>query len=175
MSLDKKVKPKINILFVCSGNTCRSPMAERIFAAYCKGKRCPYKPIVKSAGLFANDGDPMTSQAIDVLGLLGIDSSTPHQAKLLTVDVLQNADIIVCMTEGIKQQLLMSRSYEYASSDLKTRLVGCVKELTGEDVPDPYGRGLEAYGETARALTKMCQPLFEIMISFGDKNKSFLL
>ncbi len=172
---EKPKKPKINVLFICTGNTCRSPMAERIFAAYCKGKHVKYKPVVSSAGLYAASGDPMTLEAADVLSLLGVDVGSAHFSRPVTVDLLQNADIIVCMTKEHKDALLSSRAYEYASSDLRERIVGSVGELTGKDVPDPYGKGLEAYGETARALQEMCAPLFEVMVAFGDRNKSFLL
>ena len=85
------------IIFVCTGNTCRSPMAEALLKA-----RMPEgwrdKVDVSSAGIFAWDGEPASASAVDVLADMGIDLST-HRARHLTPEIVASADLLVVMTE----------------------------------------------------------------------------
>ncbi|MBQ7227043.1 MAG: low molecular weight protein arginine phosphatase [Clostridia bacterium] len=155
-------KEKINLLFVCTGNTCRSPMAEQMFADYLKRNKNSQLAEVSSAGIYADNGRPMTPEAAGVLAEMGL-TVKPHKSRLLTVDLIQNADVIVCMTENHRTALTHTFTYEAAMSDGKTRVVGTVKELIGEDLNDPFGQGVEAYRVTANALTKMLEPLYKFI------------
>ncbi len=163
-------KEKVNVLFVCTGNTCRSPMAEQIFIEWLRSKKYSGIADVSSAGIYANDGMSMTPEAARALMDTGL-TVRPHKSRSLTVDLLQNADIIVCMTEGHRRALLSSPSYAFASSDGIFRIIGTVEELTGEEVPDPFGCGMEAYNRTAEILTAMCEPLYDAIVKFADEHK----
>lgn len=168
--MNEEKKGKVNLIFVCTGNTCRSPMAEQLFADYVRANKCASIVDISGAGMAADNGRPMTPEAAGVLAEMGL-TVKPHRSRLLTVDLIQNADIIVCMTEEHRRALLASPTYAFADSDGGYRIVGTVAELTGEEVVDPYGRGVEAYRAAAEALKKMCPPLLDVVKRFRDEHK----
>src|SRR5204863_8422307 len=84
------------ILFVCSGNVCRSPMAEGIFRRAVQGRGI-YR--VLSAGLGAIDGQPPSHYAVQAVKELGIDISN-QRSRMLTADLVQEADYIFGMTHS---------------------------------------------------------------------------
>ncbi len=145
-------------------------MAEQIFQDWLKRNKYSGVADVSSAGLYANDGSGMTGEACAALTELGM-TVRPHKSRLLTIDIVQNADIIVCMTEQHRNVLLSSNTYAFASGDGQYRIIGTVGELTGEDVPDPYGRGAEEYKRTAEKLTAMCEPLYRQVVKFAEEHK----
>jgi protein-tyrosine-phosphatase len=115
----------MRVLFVCTGNTCRSPFAAAV--ARREGHRD-----VESAGLAAYAGDEPPDDAIAVARELGVDLST-HHARSLTEDMLEEADVIVGMTADQVSAL------DARGGRGKTRLLG------EADVDDPIGRGPDAY------------------------------
>ena len=112
----------MNILFVCTGNTCRSPMAQALLEA---------KKIdgikVKSAGLFAN-GEPISQGSLNALGELGIDYSH-HISHQITADDIDWADRIYCLSPS---HLAMLESTGKAF-------------LLGKGISDPFGGDSEIY------------------------------
>ncbi|WP_221567309.1 low molecular weight protein arginine phosphatase [Alkalihalobacillus sp. TS-13] len=89
----------MNILFVCTGNTCRSPMAEALLRHYSKGKI-----EVQSAGIYAAYGSPASLQSIEVLKDEGILYN--HKSQPLTEDLVEWADLILTMTTQHKQAII---------------------------------------------------------------------
>ncbi len=157
MAKRQTVKKK-NVIFVCTGNTCRSPMAENIFKSYLGKKRKLSRYNVSSAGLGVNSGDSMTDNAISALKMLKITVRKKHAAHLLTVDEAKNADLIVCMTASHKFTLR-----EFGD---KVKTVG---EITGaHDVPDPYGGDLNEYLKTAEYLMYACDDILTVAESIGN-------
>lgn len=150
---EKEKKPrtkKINVLFVCTGNTCRSAMACYIFRYFLQKKRKLSLYTVSSAGIAAENGAPMSENAQAALALLGVPVKKPHKAQQLTVAAARKADLIVCMTERHKQAL-----GSFASKALS------VAALTGGgDVPDPYGGDLQTYLKTANYLTYAAEDVY---------------
>src|SRR5262245_4123295 len=84
------------VLFVCTGNVCRSPMAEGIFRKTVE-KRGNYR--VVSAGLGAMEGQPPSPYAVQAVKELGIDISM-QRSRMLTADLVEEADYIFGMTHN---------------------------------------------------------------------------
>ncbi len=115
----------MNIVFVCTGNTCRSPMAEY----YLKSKNLN-NINVSSRGF--SSGEPANPNSIAVMQEFGIDIST-HISQSITVNDVKSADAIICMTESHKQ-LLMSIGGENAKI-----------LVLGNGIPDPFGYDIDTY------------------------------
>lgn len=115
----------MNIIFVCTGNTCRSPMAEH----YLKSKNLEGVNVI-SRGF--SGGEVANQNSIAVMGEIGIDISN-HISSRITADEVQNADAIICMTESHKE-LLMSFGLN------QNRIF----VLSG-GIPDPFGCNINTY------------------------------
>jgi len=134
-------KPTTTILFVCTGNVCRSPMAEylarRVFAGI-PGVQ------VASAGVAAVSGAPATPEAVTALREKGIDLST-HRSRPLSKELIDGADLIVVMT-GAHRDYIKGFSPETSG---KVRLLTEFSDPDAPvDVPDPIGQSLEGYRRT---------------------------
>lgn len=86
-----------NIVFVCSGNTCRSPMAEGLFRKYIEDNKIEGMS-VSSCGTSAMTGDPASINSVLALQKRGIDISN-HRARVINPEILLNGDLFVCMSE----------------------------------------------------------------------------
>ncbi len=122
-------------------------MAEAIFRQLVQSKEGE-DWLVSSAGLHAASGAPATSEAMTVLRELGLDISG-HSARLLTEELLEDADLILTMTAAHKQSI--KQQFPAAADRVFT-----VKEFAGEvsslDIADPYGQGITAYRSAAAEL-----------------------
>lgn len=157
-TVKKSAVRKKKVVFVCTGNTCRSPMAEYLFRYILGKKRKLSMCEVKSAGLGAQEGDPMTENAVAALKKLGVNIRKKHTAHMLTRDTAEKADLIVCMTA--------SHASALRSLGSKVKTVG---EITGgPDVPDPYGGDLNVYLKTAEYLLYACEDIFAAVSKTGD-------
>lgn len=139
----------IKITFVCTGNTCRSAMAECIFKQILKDNSIEGVK-VSSAGLSVSE-TKMNEFARKALNKIGI-KPRRFLPKQLTAKAACANDAIICMTEAQKS--------EFVGFDN----VYSIDELTGlGDVPDPYGRGEEAYEAAARTIYGACLKIFELL------------
>ncbi|MGH8248739.1 MAG: RpiB/LacA/LacB family sugar-phosphate isomerase, partial [Gammaproteobacteria bacterium] len=128
------------VLFVCTGNVCRSPMAEGLFRHAVKG-RGEYR--VLSAGVGAVDGLPPSEHAVRALRELGIDISQ-LRSRMLSADVVRQADYIFGMTHSHVDAILLL----YPQAAEKTFLLREFDETLDSfenDIPDPIGGTIEVY------------------------------
>lgn len=139
------------ILFVCTGNTCRSPMAEIMLKK--KLKLAGIDGIkVSSAGLCANVGDRISPEAAQALRIMGY-RLYAFKSKRADGKTLIKSDIVICMTERHKRAISAFPN------------VYTVKEITGvPDVPDPYGYGIREYVETSCVLEDVCNIILNKII-----------
>lgn len=124
-----------NILVVCVGNICRSPMAEALLS---KSLRHQSKIAVTSAGITALADKAAASDAIELANNYGIDL-THHRGKQLDLEMIHRADLILVMEEG-HIKAVEARSPE---SRGKVHLLG--KWNNNIEIPDPYRQGKAAF------------------------------
>lgn len=138
----------MNILFVCTGNTCRSAMAEAILRA----KQLDNMN-VQSAGIYAQQGDAMSTNAQAVLNANAIQHA--HTAKRLSEQQLEWATLVVTMTNAHKQAILQMAP-QYAS---KLYTLHELATNSTADVRDPYGASQAVYAQTFLELQTAIQKL----------------
>ncbi len=121
----------MNVLFVCTGNTCRSPMAEAL--ARKMGEEKHIKLMADSAGIYADAGDAASREAVEVLReKYGIDLSS-HRSKPLTLERIEWADLVVGITENHARLICQAFGGEGKTVSMP------------QDVGDPFGGSLATY------------------------------
>lgn len=147
-----------DILVVCTGNICRSPLAEALLRdALARHGVNSYR--VSSAGTGAWDGSPASEGAL-LVGLEHDVDLSGHRARLLTRDIVSAADVILTMT---RQQ--RARVEELGGED-KVHVLGEYAGRSGPDadVSDPWGGDLDVYRETFDQLTDLVEATVRRML-----------
>lgn len=146
----------MNIIFVCTGNTCRSPMAEY----YLKSKNLNGVNVI-SRGF--GEGEPVSSKSVAVMAEIGIDISN-HISSRITESEAENADAIICMTESHRRLLI--------SLGVNPKRI----YVLGGGIPDPFGGDLEVYRNCRNKILMSIDSLIQdgffdgIKISIATKN-----
>jgi len=135
----------IQILCVCTGNTCRSPMAAQLLSHALAAEEEPLKSIkVVSAGVSAGHGSPVSANSVHALKKVGLDVSD-HTSQPVTEELLRTSDLILCMTESHRDIL----KYQFDPLPAPVYLMREFHDPAQPEIPDPYGMNLHAY-EVAR-------------------------
>lgn len=142
----------MNILFVCTGNTCRSPMAEGIMNKIAADNDMDVH--CTSAGLYAEAGASASAEAVCAAQKIGVDISS-HKAQCICEELIRQSDLILTMTASHKMMLSLSAAekpvytlYEYAGSN--------------GDISDPYGGDQEDYDDA-------CREIYDVMLDIAEK------
>jgi protein-tyrosine-phosphatase len=146
------------VLFVCTGNTCRSPMALGLLL-----KMAPHLDLeTRSAGTSASTGAPASSVAIEAMREVGVDI-TDHRSSMLNGYMLEEADVVFCMAERHRRHIVDW----FKSMDDKVYLM---REFDPErtdpdypDVPDPIGLEIDTYRRVLTMLERSMHEAIKIL------------
>jgi protein-tyrosine phosphatase len=150
----------VRLLFVCTGNTCRSPMAEGFCRKYfadnlgCQVDELDhFGYIIGSAGIAAGEGFPASYHAIEVCRGQQIDLSG-HQSRQLTLEDIEQSDIIFTMSSYHRDSIIQSLP---SASDK------CLMLDDASDIPDPIGSGIQVYRDCFQQICDSIKKKEEIL------------
>lgn len=165
----------MRILFVCTGNTCRSPMAAILARRKIKERGLDWQ--ADSAGLYAMEGEPMTLAAISAVSNPAKESdkdeeAVSHLAQSVTGEHVEQSNLILTMTAHHAWEL--RRRYPQFAGKIQA-LGAFVQQIPSEpdpqyDIVDPYGGSDEQYRETAQQLNALLDLLLDRLTQPSQPN-----
>ena len=142
------------VLFVCMGNTCRSPMAEALFNNQAQKAGLDYR--AKSCGIYTKDGLPYAENSIKALSEQKIELC--GSSTLITEEILSECDYVFGLTQEIGQAVICGFE-KYANKVYRFPL----------DVPDPFGGDIFEY---KKCMEKISEGIEEIIKTLGTKDEA---
>ena len=156
------------ILFICTGNVCRSPMAEGVFRQEVKG-RGEYRAI--SAGLGALEGQPASPYAVQAMHELGVDISS-HRSRMISTELVREADFIFGMTQSHIDTVTMLFP-DAAEKTFLLREFDETLDVFEKDISDPiggsYGVYLNCRDQIEQGIASMLRYIEQGQIGIGGK------
>ncbi|QRZ08338.1 low molecular weight phosphatase family protein [Mycolicibacterium austroafricanum] len=178
----------MKLLFVCTGNICRSPVAERLATAYGARHGVPNWS-ASSAGTRAVIRSPMHPEAASVLQRLGGDPSG-FLARQLSAKIALGADLVLTMTAQHRDRVLelapslMRRTFtlseaSHMASEWSVRSVAEMAELRSQidachrlDIADPIGQAPDVFNVVMSQIAQLTQPIFEICLHSSNRSEA---
>jgi protein-tyrosine phosphatase len=147
LDLSPKAVTLRHILIVCTGNICRSPMAEGLLKSMWPSRLNP-QPVINSAGTHAFNGLPAEPYAIHAVSEYGVDISS-HRSRVIDAALIERADLILAM----EQQHVDSIRNATGGGAGNVGLLGDLNAAGPHvEIPDPYGGSPDTYRECARMI-----------------------
>lgn len=150
-----------HVLFVCTANICRTPIAKYYLRSLIQQENLSHFIQVDSAGTWAKTGFPAAENSLTVCKLHGLDAST-HVSQQIDATMMKSADIILCMSETHKRDLL-------AIFPQHKDKIFLLKEYARTDnhgnptIPDPYGRKLYFYRMVYETIAGEIDRIFPVI------------
>ena len=140
-------EPVKKVLFVCTANVCRSPMAAAIFNALAEDTALSAR--AESVGVAALSGEPLSPNAETALQEIGV-SGGDHRARQADRTVLEEADLVLTM--GPRHTAELHRQLGDPFSEVYTLAEYAGDTPSDEEIPDPYGKPMIAYRASVQQL-----------------------
>lgn len=153
-----------HILLVCTGNICRSPMAEALLRRRLENEGY-VDWIVESAGTWTDDGKPASLFAVQLMAANSFDLSS-HRSQRISRARMEAADLILVMTQNHAEALRM----EFPAHAHKVFLVSEMENGSRVDVDDPYGGTPEDYQVCFDTLSRMLDAGFDRILALASGN-----
>ncbi|MDQ8184426.1 low molecular weight protein arginine phosphatase [Pelagicoccus sp. SDUM812002] len=148
------------IVFVCTANTCRSPMAAALFRHALNAQDGPIKDLkISSAGVSAFPGQAASKNSVEALKKVGIDLES-HQSQSLNQPLVDNAIAYFCMTDSHLAMLNYQIDPPPANAFLMRQFIG---NDTDNQIPDPFGGDLRQYEACRDSMVEAIPSLIEVV------------
>ncbi len=153
------------ILFVCTGNTCRSPLAEAIARHWVKqgGLGGPSSLFIASAGISAPPNSPVSPETLAALERMGIQHE--GRSKQLTREMIEKADLVIGMTQ---EHVEAARSLVPGDEARHKKIVQLDPD---HNLEDPIGMGQETYDELSKRMESLIPKRLEELLGYEDSSR----